>query len=152
MVENSPSLGLGASYSQSRYVIKDLSKLIIYQHHLNGVFTPRSLNKKVFTILPKTTRPPDPTMHLLTIMRLARLLGSSSRQIFQVMIWESIASMKRMAMILSQYHCLTALFYKLIIVRNLFILKFSLFKELLMDWQRILSNPLLKSIDGWREQ
>ena len=43
-----------------------------------------------------------------------------------------------------------ALFQKSIIVKNLFILKFSLFKELSMDWQRFLSNPSLKSIDGWR--
>ena len=51
---------------------------------------------------------------------------------------------------LTSIHCLTALFHRFIIVRNLFILKFSLFKELSMDQQRSLSKPSLKSIDGWR--
>ena len=49
MVQNSHSLDLGASYSRARNVIKDLSKLSIYQYHINGVFTPRSLEKNVFT-------------------------------------------------------------------------------------------------------
>ena len=51
LVENSHRLGLGASYSWARNVNKDLSKLSIYQYHINGVFTPRSLKKNVFTII-----------------------------------------------------------------------------------------------------
>ena len=53
LVENSHSLGLGASYSQARNIIKDLSKLSIYQYYINGVFTARSLKKNVFTIIAK---------------------------------------------------------------------------------------------------
>ena len=46
LVENSHGLGLGASYSRARNVIKDLSKLSTYQYHINGVFTPKSLKKE----------------------------------------------------------------------------------------------------------
>ena len=53
LVGNSHSLGLGASYSQTRNVIKDLLKLSIYQYYINGVFTPRNLKKNVFTIIAK---------------------------------------------------------------------------------------------------
>ena len=53
LVENSHSLGLGASYSWARNVIKDLSKLSIYQYHINGVFVPRSLKRNVSTIIAK---------------------------------------------------------------------------------------------------
>ena len=53
LVENSHSLGLGASYSRARNIIKDLSKLSIYQYYINGVFTARSLKKNVFTIIAK---------------------------------------------------------------------------------------------------
>ena len=53
LVENSHSLGLGALYSRARNVIKNLSKLRIYQYHINGVFTPRSLKKNVSTIIAK---------------------------------------------------------------------------------------------------
>ena len=51
MIENNHSLGLGASYSPARNVIKDLSKLSIYLYHINGVFTPRSLKNNVFTFI-----------------------------------------------------------------------------------------------------
>ena len=51
LVENIHSLGLGASYSLAINVIKDLPKLSIYQYHINGVFTPRSLKNNVFTII-----------------------------------------------------------------------------------------------------
>ena len=130
LVESSHSLGLGASYSWTRNVIKNLSKLSIYQYQINGVFTPRSLKRNVFTIIAKDNidKNANPTLHLLTIMGLARLLCSSPRQMFQLIIWQSIPLTRRMAMILRQYHRLTALFHKLIIVRNLFILKFSLLK------------------------
>ena len=38
---------------RARNVIKDLSKLSIYHYHINGVFTPRSLKKNVFTVIAK---------------------------------------------------------------------------------------------------
>ena len=53
LVENSHSLGLGASYSWARNIIKNLSKLNIYQYYINGAFTPRSLKENVFTIIVK---------------------------------------------------------------------------------------------------
>ena len=153
LVENSHSLGLGASCSRARNVMKDLSKLSIYQYHINGVFTPRSLKKNVFTIIAKDNIDKNArsnTASSLTIMGLARLLCSCPWQTFQLIIWQSIPSTRRMAMILRQYHRLVASFHKFIILRNLFILKFSLFKELSMDWQRLLSKSSLKSIGGWR--
>ena len=53
LIENSYSLGLGASYCWAKNVIEDSSKLSIYQYYINGVFTPRSLKKNVFTIIDK---------------------------------------------------------------------------------------------------
>ena len=53
LVESSHRLGLGASYSWTRNVIKNLSKLSIYQYQINGVFTPRSLKRNVFTVIAK---------------------------------------------------------------------------------------------------
>ena len=53
LVENSHSLGLGALYSRARNVIKNLSKLNIYQYHINRVFTPRSLKMNMFTVIAK---------------------------------------------------------------------------------------------------
>ena len=53
LVKNSHSLGLGALYSRARNVIKNLSKLNIYQYHINRVFTPRSLKMNMFTVIAK---------------------------------------------------------------------------------------------------
>ena len=53
LVENNYSLRLVVSRSWAINDIKYLSKLSIYQYHINRVFTPRSLKKNIFTIIAK---------------------------------------------------------------------------------------------------